>query len=210
MRCFVLPLLGLLVACDSGTSASKKAEKTAEPERKLAGVYPERFECGSIVKEEELAALLGAVKTSLMTSAITPPRGLPQPCAYQVTMQSAMEYWTYDFDCREGMKQRADALFEQYKRTSADLVKQFDIASDAGIKPNDAGIVVKRPDDAVVVEVGTKALDHHGQGLLFIDDDAPCYVRVVGPDRERRLALAKVIAKNLTFMNAPMSPRAAP
>lgn len=206
----LLPLFGLLAACDSGNAPTKKQEKITEPERKLAGVYPERFECGSIVKEDDLKTLLGAVKASLMTSAITPPRGLSQPCAYQVTMETAMEYWTYDFDCRDGMKHRADALFAQYKRTSADLVQQFDIAADAGIKPNDAGIVVKRPDDAVVVEVGLKALDHHGQGLLFIDDDAPCYVRVVGPDATRRLELAKVIAKNLTFMNAPMSPRAAP
>lgn len=206
----MLPLLGLLAACDSGSTAEKKQEKPTEPERKLAGVYPERFECGSIVKEDDLKTLLGAAKASLMVSAISPPRGLSQPCAYQVTMDASVEYWTYDFDCRDGMKQRADALFAQYKRTSADLVQQFDIASDAGIKPNDAGIVVKRPDDAVVVEVGVKALDHHGQGLLFIDDDAPCYVRVVGPDATRRLELAKTIAKNLTFMNAPMTPRAAP
>ncbi len=211
MRCLVFPLIGLLAACDSGSGTpAKKTEKTTEPERKLAGVYPERFECGSVVKEEELATLLGAAKASLMTSAISPPRGLSQPCAYQVTMQASVAYWTYDFDCRDGMKQRADALFAQYKRTSADLVQQFDIASDAGIKPNDAGIAIKRPDDAVVVEVGVKALDHHGQGLLFIDDDAPCYVRVVGPDAANRLELAKLIAKNLTFMNAPMTPRAAP
>jgi hypothetical protein len=35
-------------------------------------------------------------------------------------------------------------------------------------------------------------------------------VRVVGPDASNRLELAKLIAKNLTFMNAPMTPRAAP
>ena len=57
------------------------------------------------------------------------------------------------------------------------------------------------------VEVGAKGLDHHGQGLIFIDDDAPCYVRVIGPDAANRLALAQLIAKNLTFANAPMSPR---
>ena len=47
-------------------------------------------------------------------------------------------------------------------------------------------------------------------GLIFIDDDAPCYVRVVGNDAARRLELAKLLAKNLTFANAPMSPRAFP
>ena len=66
---------------------------------------------------------------------------------------------------------------------------------------------IHAPSGAVDVEVGAKGLDHHGQGLLFIDDDAPCYVRVVGPDAQRRLALARAIAKNLTFANAPMTPR---
>ena len=61
--------------------------------------------------------------------------------------------------------------------------------------------------NATEVQVGAKGLDHHGQGLIFVDDDAPCYVRVVGPDAGRRLELAKLIAKNLTFENAPMTPR---
>jgi hypothetical protein len=123
-------------------------------------------------------------------------------------MQSTMEYWTYDIDCRDDMKQRADALFAQYKRTSAELVAQYDQMTDAGlVKPTDAGIAIKRPEDAVEVEVGAKALDHHGQGLLFVDDDAPCYVRVIGPDAPRRLELAKLVARNLTFANAPMTPR---
>ena len=59
-------------------------------------------------------------------------------------------------------------------------------------------------------QVGSKGLDHHGQGLIFIDDDAPCYVRVVGPDAAHRFELAKMLAKNLTFANAPMSPRPFP
>ena len=60
------------------------------------------------------------------------------------------------------------------------------------------------------MEVGAKALDHHGRGLLFIDDDAPCYVRVIGPDAPHRLELARLVAKNLTFANAPMDPRPMP
>ena len=209
MRCFALPLLGLLVACDSGSSSTKKTEKTAESERKLAGVFPDRFECKSILKDDDVKTILGAHSVSKMESAMGAPRGIPHPCAYQVTMAATIEAWTYDFDCRDGMKQRADALFAQYKRTSAELVQAFDAAADAGIKPTDAGIEIKRPEDAIEVEVGAKALDHHGQGLLFIDDDAPCYVRVVGPDATRRLELAKAVAKNLTFNNAPMTPRPA-
>ena len=97
----------------------KKQEKATEPERKLAGVYPEKFDCGTITKPEEIASLLGATKANQIDSAMSPPRGLPQPCSYEVVMQSTMEYWTYDFDCRDDYKQRADALFAQYKRTSA-------------------------------------------------------------------------------------------
>jgi hypothetical protein len=198
------------VACSSENGGGNKQDKPVEPERKLAGVFPDRFTCDSIIKPDELTAVLGAVKVSLIESPIMPPRGLPRPCTYQVTTETELQAWTYDFDCRDGMKQRAEALFAQYRKTSAELVQAFDVAADAGIKPTDAGVAIKRPEDAVEVSVGAKALDHHGQGLLFIDDDAPCYVRVVGPTAGQRLELAKLIAKNLTFMNAPMTPRAAP
>jgi hypothetical protein len=206
VRSSLLPLIGFVVACSSEGSAQKQ-EKVTEPERKLAGIYPEKFDCGTITKPEEIASLLGATKANLMSSAMSPPRGVAAPCAYEVVMQSSVEYWTYDFDCRDNYKQTADALFAQYKRTSADLVQQYNAAADAGIKPTDAGIVIRAPEDAAEVEVGAKGLDHHGQGLLFIDDDAPCYVRVIGPDAPRRLEVARAVAKNLTFANAPMTPR---
>src|SRR5262245_22626395 len=191
-------------------SSSPKPGKTTEKERKLAGVYPENFQCESITNLPEIRQILGATKANLLTGAMTPPKGVAAPCNFEVVMPSSMEYWTYDIDCRNDMKQRADALFAQYKRTSADLVQQYNAAADAGIKPTDAGIVIKAPTDAFEVDVGAKALDHHGQGLLFIDDDAPCYVRVIGPDAARRLELAKAVAKNLTFANAPMTPRPFP
>jgi hypothetical protein len=210
VRCSLLPILALFAACESGEGSATKQVKATEPERKLAGVYPETFSCDSIAKPEQVAQLLGGTRANLLVSAISPPRGVPQPCNYEVVMEGAVEYWTYDLDCRDGMKQRADALFAQYKRTSAELVQQWNVASDAGIKPTDAGIAIKAPEDAVEVEVGAKALDHHGQGLLFIDDDAPCYVRVIGTDAPRRLELAKLVAKNLTFANAPMTPRPMP
>jgi hypothetical protein len=207
VRCFALSVLGLLVACDSSSGSSGKTDKTVESDRKLAGVFPDRFECKSILTDDEVKQILGAHQVAKSESATVPPRGVAKACEYRVTMPTVMEQWTFDFDCRDGMKERADKLFEQYRRTSAELVHAFDEASDAGIKPNDAGIVIKRPDDAFDVEVGAKALDHHGQGILFIDDDAPCYVRVVGADAPRRLALAKAIAAKLTFANAPMTPR---
>jgi hypothetical protein len=208
VRCYLLPVLTLVAACSSGEGGNKQTGKSTEPDRKLAGVYPENFQCESGTKADALAGALGAVKVNKIESAMTVGKGLAKPCNYEVVMQSNLEYWTYDIDCRDSMKQTADALFAQYKRTSGELVAQYDHMTDAGlVKPTDAGIVLKRPEDAVEVEVGAKALDHHGQGLLFIDDDAPCYVRVIGPDAPRRLELAKLVAKNLTFANAPMTPR---
>ncbi|HEX5216754.1 MAG TPA: hypothetical protein VFV98_14930 [Vicinamibacterales bacterium] len=207
----LLLLMCLVAACDSGAASSKQAEKTKEPERKLAGVFADRFQCDSLTKTVEIAQILGGVKANKLESAMSTPKGVPQPCNYEVVMQSTLEYWTYDIDCRDHYKERADALFAQYKRTSGELVQQYDVMSDAGmIKPTDAGIEIKRPEDAHEVAVGAKALDHHGQGLLFIDDDAPCYVRVIGPDATRRLTLAQAVSKNLTFMNAPMDPRPLP
>ena len=160
------------------------------------------------IKSGKLRAIAVGGTTRVVDSASSVPKGVPHPCNYEVAA-TPLEYWTFDIDCREGFKKRADGLFEQYRRTSAELVQSYNELADAGaIKKTDAGIVIHAPVDAVDVQVGAKGLDHHGQGLLFIDDDAPCYVRVVGPDAQRRLLLAQLVAKNLTYANAPMTPRA--
>lgn len=210
-------LLFALAACSNDGSATTQAKPTDEP-RKLAGVYPDKFECKSVATTEAIGQALGGAVQEL-DSPSSVPRGVPHPCTYEVAIQQQPEYWTFDFDCRDGMKQRADALFKQYTQTSADLVEQYNAVSDAGPQPGakrdagvhdkDAGIDApqRAPEQATEVMVGLKGLDHHGQGLIFIDDDAPCYVRVVGPDSARRLELAKLVAKNLTFANAPMTPR---
>lgn len=212
-------ILLALAACSSSSSDPNPKDKAGSAERKLAGIYPENFRCDSIATEEVLGQLLaGSVRTLDSPSSI--PRGVPHPCTYEVQREPQPEYWTFDFDCRDGYKQRADALFEQYSRTSSELVEQYKIASDAAPVPDpspkkekkkdlDAGIDApqRAPEEAEAVQVGAKGLDHHGQGLVFIDDDAPCYVRIVGPDKDRRLALAQHIAKTLTFANAPMTPR---
>ncbi|MGE5183830.1 MAG: hypothetical protein ACM31C_17290 [Acidobacteriota bacterium] len=204
MRCSRwLPLLLLACACgkDDGTAA---AQKPAEPAsgRKLAGVYPDQFKCESLTTLEALGQVLGG-QVHVIDTPMSVPKGVPHPCNYEVNG----EPWTYDIDCRDGAKQRADALFAQYKQDSADMVQHYNALADAGIKPTDAGIAIHAPEAASEVQVGAKGLDHHGQGLFFYDDDAPCYVRVVGPDASKRLELARLVAKNLTFANAPMTPR---
>ena len=200
----------LFGGCQKDSSATTEADKAKTQERKLAGVYPEQFKCESVLDNAALGQVLGG-EAHMLDSAMSVPRGLPHPCNYEVTVNGAGEYWTFDFDCRDGYKQRAAALFDQYRTGSTQMIDQYNAMADAGVvKANDAGVAITRPDPPVDVQVGAKGLDHHGQGLLFIDDDAPCYVRVIGPDAARRLELAKSLAKNLTFANAPMTPRPMP
>jgi hypothetical protein len=202
-------MLVLVVLAGCKDDAAAPAPSPPPPPRRLAGVYPETWRCDSVAPLDALGLVLGGTVKPL-ESAMSVPRGLPNPCNYELQAAN-LTYWTFDLDCRDGMKQRADALFAQYETTSQELVQHYDAKADAGaIKPNDAGPPLHAPEPAVEVAVGAKGLDHHGQGLVFIDDDAPCYVRVVGKDAARRLELAKLVAKNLTFANAPMSPRAFP
>lgn len=201
-------LLVLLVVVGCSKDDASRQAPAPPPTRRIAGVYPEKWRCDSVAPISTLGQLLGGSARQLEAVASLPP-GLAQPCNYEV-QAATVEYWTFDLDCRPGMKQRADALFAQYQATSQELVDQYHRVADAGVKPNDAGVALHPPEPAVEVAVGAKGLDHHGQGLLFIDDDAPCYVRVVGKDAPRRLGLAKLIATNLTLANAPMTPRAAP
>ncbi len=217
MRCSLL-LIAAATACSNesgGTNQTKPEEET----RKLAGVFPDRFQCNSIATPDALGPVLGG-KVNVLDTPSSVPRGVAKPCNYEVVGdQQQLEYWTFDFDCRDNYQQTADALFSQYAKTSAEQVDLYNAITDAGPKegalvkhdagPKDAGIDApqRAPELASEVAVGKKGLDHHGQAILFVDDDAPCYVRVVGPEAAKRLELAKLIAKNLTFANAPMSPR---
>lgn len=208
-RLLLVPVV--LVGCNNDRGATDP-QRTAAP-RKLAGVYAEQWRCDSVATLDALGPLLhGTVKQ--VDSAMPVPTGVPRPCTYQVQARD-LEHWTFDVDCRDTMKQTADALFAQYRESSREAVQRYaradaavSKAHDPASKPHDAGADSFAPEDAVEVDVGAKALDHHGRGLIFIDDDAPCYVRVTGKDAARRLELAKLIAKNLTFANAPMTPRA--
>lgn len=197
-------VLAVVAGCNDNPAAATD-QKPAAPPRKLAGVYPDQWRCDSVASLATLSELLGGTAKQL-DSALAVPPGVPHPCSYEILGQQP-EYWTFDVDCRDGMKQRADALFAQYRESSSEAVARYG-QLDAGTgRPGDAG-VARAPEPAADVAVGAKGLDHHGDGLLFIDDDAPCYVRVTGRDSARRLELARLIAKNLTLDNAPMKPRA--
>jgi hypothetical protein len=205
LRCLILPL----VACSSD-AAPPEAKPTDGPRGKVAGVFPDKFECTTIVSNDTLAQTLGG-NVRRIDGPIQMQRGLPKPCSYEVSTDPPA-VWTYDLDCRDGYKQRADGLFKQYKEQTASRIEEYNRVSDAGMPKapkgaKDAAIELKQPGAFSEVAVGAKALDHNDQGLLFIDDDAPCYVRVVGPDAAKRLELSKLIVKQLTFVNAPMDPR---
>ena len=213
MRRFLIVVA--LVGCKSeAKDEPRPRDKPVEAGAKLAGVWPDKFECNSITTTEVLGPVLGGTARQIDNPAPV-PRGVAHPCVYEVSTGNTTDagvpintVWTYDFDCRDNYKKTADALFEAYKKQNADQITEFDRQADAGLmRPNDAGIEYHRPGESSEVQVGAKGLDHHGQGLLFIDDDAPCYVRVVGPDATARLELAKLIAKNLTMQTAPMTPR---
>jgi len=213
MRRTVLCLL-VLLGCTSDAAAPKDKAGKDNPTGKLAGVYPDKFECSSIATLDALGRLLGGTAHAF-DSGVSVERGVAHPCEYQVQTAGGVESWRFDFDCRDSWKKTADNLFTQYRQSNADQIEHFNALSDAGaIKANpDAGLdktEIHAVGAAVDVAVGAKGLDHHGLAILFIDDDAPCYVRVFGPEATRRLELAKLVAKNLTFANAPMTPRPFP
>lgn len=201
--------LGAAGACKTEPASSEgKGKKGDEPPQQLAGVWPKSFECGSIASIEALAPILGG-EVKQTESPMVMPKGVAAPCVYDVLRDGALEQWQFDFDCRDNYLTQYGKLAEQYTKQNLDLINDWNQRADGGVfKPNDAGVTYNRPGDPVPVEVGQKGLDHHGQALIFLDDDAPCYVRVAGKDATKRLILAKLISKNLTFQNAPMTPRA--
>lgn len=189
----------LLVACRQ-ESAPASRQAPDEPVV-LVGVDARDFRCESLLSLAQAGELLGGRARKLESAAPT-PIGVPSPCAYLIEAQAGGSAvgWTFDLDCRDGMDARAEALFAQYQRTSAEIAERL-ATEGSGTAP---GAVSARE-----VQVGARALDHHGQGLLFVDDDAPCYVRVVGPTPEGRLALATHLARVLTPATAPMTRRPA-
>lgn len=210
-------LVGIIaLSAGSACSSDKPSGGTADPAGsgapvQVIGIYPDKWTCDQVATDKQVGEVLGG-EVRPIDGAIQTPMGVPRPCNYALGGGDAgVEAWTFDIDCREGYEKLAANLFSEYERTSKDLVEAYNGATDAGPLPTvDGGPPVKAPEDSHTVEVGKRGLDHHGQGLLFIDDDAPCYVRVVGPDAARRLALAKLVARGLTPARAPMIPRQAP
>jgi hypothetical protein len=194
--------------CENKTSgtASEQAGKVGE-EVKLVGVDLELWTCDLIATPAAISELLGIPARGVDSTLGSAP-GTPKPCNF-VAEGAAPEAWSFDFDCREGALKTAEKLFTEYTERNQALIEQWDASTGGKVQKDDAGVEQHAVAAPVEVQVGKKALDHHGQAILFIDDDTPCYARVAGPDPERRLLVAKLVAQKLTPATAPMRPRPA-
>ncbi len=139
----------------------------------LVGVNAEDFDCESVAPESEIKEALG-MAVQRVDPHFAPPAGMPAPCDYVGPSPEQLTF-SFDLDCRTGARDTGARLMAEY-------------ATDAGSQP---------------VLVGRSGIDYRDSVLLFIDDDAPCYGRVLGPGRERRLGLARVVAGRLREGNAP-------
>lgn len=170
-------LVLILGACqaDSKKRSARLVVDEAPSESYLVGIAPENFECKSLVDMDFATTTFGG-RVVKKESLHSPPVGVPKSCHYESHASGRPPIqWSFDLDCRDGALKDAGQLMVQYATAP----------------------------QATPVRVGQSGLDHNDASLLFIDDDTPCYGRVVGPSRELRLALALHISAALTPHSAP-------
>lgn len=139
----------------------------------ILGVAADSFQCDSVAPIERIASIVGA-GVEPQDAPFDPPAGVPRPCSYTTGGAEPVVY-SFDLDCRP------DAL-----DVGAKLMARYASAP-----------------EATPVRIGRSGLDHSRASLLFIDDDAPCYGRVLGPEAEVRLAIGELVSERLTEVNAP-------
>ena len=175
----LLLALALVAAC-SGRRTAGKGTRLAEDDSpasiQVIGVSPLDFRCDLVVNTQEVAEAVGA-PVEPFEGGFNPAAGTPKPCHYRSTAADHPGEWSFDMDCRD------HAL-----ATGDQLMAQFATEPNANARP---------------VLVGRTGLDHSGVQLLFVDDDTPCYVRVMGKGEAERLALARLVADGLVRTNAP-------
>jgi hypothetical protein len=200
-------LAGLALAgCESKKSGAA-GQDPAAADVKLVGVDVDLWSCDLIATPAVMSQTLG-VPTRGVDSTLGSAPGTPKPCNF-VAEGAVPEAWSFDFDCRDQAIATAEKLFVEYAQRNEELIAQFDAATGGKVLKDDAGVEQHAVAAPSTVAVGKKALDHHGQAILFIDDDTPCYARVAGPDAERRLVVAQLVSQKLTPQTAPMRPRPA-
>ncbi len=201
-------ILAAAGACEGKSSGAPSESMTGGDDVELVGVDLDLWTCDLIATPAVMSQTLG-IPARGVDSILGSAPGTPKPCNF-VAEGAAPEAWSFDFDCRDNALATAEKLFTEYLARNQELIAQWDASTGGKVQKNDAGLEQLAVAAPVEVPVGKKALDHHGQAILFIDDDTPCYARVAGPDPARRLLVAKLVAQNLTPRTAPMRPRPAP
>jgi hypothetical protein len=178
IRSVVISALSLaaLAACEKEGSEDRMViadDLEDNVEIEIVGVSPDDFQCESVAPIAAVSAALGS-PVSPDEPHFEPPAGAPRPCNY-VGPAPEFSRWSFDLDCRESAPETGDELMVIY-----------------ATKP-----------ESTPVRVGRSGIDHRDAVLFFIDDDAPCWGRILGPGADRRLALGRLVSKNLKVSNAP-------
>jgi hypothetical protein len=147
---------------------------------RVVGVIPDKFDCQAFLPDAD--AIAGAPVT-WSKSEFVPQQGTAPPCAF-MRSDDETRWWQFTLDCRPVAESEIDLLLK---------------ARTAAADPD-----LKTP------AIGRKAVDHSRAQLVFLDDDTPCAVWIVGPDEASRTALAQVVGPRLVRDNAPMRPLAKP
>jgi len=176
---FGIALVVLLGACATERKVEPKVLVVDEEHThaEVVGVLPELFECASVAPDDQVRAILGTFQ--VLDSSFDTPEGLAKPCNYLAKTDAGVAQWSFDLDCRKSALEDGKKLMVQYATG----------------------------DDSAAVHVGESGIDYKDAALLFIDDDTPCYGRVLGPGAETRRRLAELVATNLTPRSAPTSLR---
>lgn len=148
----------------------------------IVGVPPDSFACESVAPPHAVQEIIGPFR--VLSSQFEPPPGLAKPCTYLIPTDAGAIQWSFDIDCRENALEDGKALMVQYTKQASST----------------QGGLIAEP-----VRVGASGIDYNDAALLFIDDDSPCYGRVLGPGADARRKLAELVAANLTPSTAPTS-----
>lgn len=167
-----------LAACERvgapGPIGAILVEDEEPPPSEARGVSPFDFQCASVAPLDDVAGAIGVAVLEDRPSVPTIESGAPT-CRYIAADPSGPAAWGFDIDCRPG-------------------------ALDAG---EQAMVDLAVGPGAIPLRVGRSGVDDDVGVLLFIDDDAPCAVRVFGPRAAGRVALARLIAARLAPRTAP-------
>jgi hypothetical protein len=207
--CAAVAAVAAIAAAGCDSRKTTAADPTDNgPAVTLWGVDPTDWTCDLVATPAVMAETLGGPTRGIDSPMATAP-GTPRPCTF-VFEGTSPEAWSFDLDCRANALKTAETLFSEYAAQNVAIIEAFDAQTGGKVVKDDAGVEHGAVEAPREVAVGKKGLDHHGMQILFVDDDAPCYVRVSGPDADRRLAVAQLVARNLTAKNAPMRPYPAP